>query len=362
MSEKLRLQREQIKNFVGDDPDAIRVIEKLLKTVNDFSNIKVFPPGMLITQEIATNTTSPCGTDTWCTTPLNTLRYNSIENATADVVTNNDFTLPAGTYLIRFRQQFMRTQGSYARIYDVTAGQALIYSSGSWSHNSSGGTPISVGEGYITLTQDSTLRLEHFYNVSSSFEIGYYPSAGVDGEVIPSMVHILQISERAQTVTYSYEANTPPTMIVEDQKASETDGGTLTKNTWNTRDLNTVVLNEISGASLASNQITLPAGAYEIRVSAPAYLVGQHMARLQNTTAGTTPFWGTSEFTWTSSNVTTHSFIEGRLTLGAESILELQHNCRVTNSGSGGGSSVGEYVTGGVDHETYSRVVIKKVS
>src|SRR6056297_810689 len=34
MSEELRLQRSQIHDFVGDDPDAVRVIEKLLKGYN----------------------------------------------------------------------------------------------------------------------------------------------------------------------------------------------------------------------------------------------------------------------------------------------------------------------------------------
>lgn len=34
MSEVLRLNREQIYRFVGDDPDAVRVIERLLENVN----------------------------------------------------------------------------------------------------------------------------------------------------------------------------------------------------------------------------------------------------------------------------------------------------------------------------------------
>jgi hypothetical protein len=34
MSEKLRLQREQLREIVGDDPDAIRVFERLLSNVN----------------------------------------------------------------------------------------------------------------------------------------------------------------------------------------------------------------------------------------------------------------------------------------------------------------------------------------
>ena len=47
-----------------------------------------------------------------------------------------------------------------------------------------------------------------------------------------------------------------------DEKANGTQGGTFTSGSWYTRDLNTVVTNEINGASLSSNQFTLPAGDY----------------------------------------------------------------------------------------------------
>ncbi len=43
---------------------------------------------------------------------------------------------------------------------------------------------------------------------------------------------------------------------VQDQKASGTNGGTLTDGAWRTHDLNTVITNEIPGASLGSNKIT----------------------------------------------------------------------------------------------------------
>ena len=51
---------------------------------------------------------------------------------------------------------------------------------------------------------------------------------------------------------------------VRDEKAANTPGGTFTASAWQKRDLNTVKTNQISGASLASNQITLPAGTYHV--------------------------------------------------------------------------------------------------
>lgn len=58
-------------------------------------------------------------------------------------------------------------------------------------------------------------------------------------------------------------------MHVRDEKATNTAGGAATAAAWNTRTLNTVVSNDITGASLASNIVTLPAGTYKIRGIAP---------------------------------------------------------------------------------------------
>jgi hypothetical protein len=56
------------------------------------------------------------------------------------------------------------------------------------------------------------------------------------------------------------------------------------------------VRNASSLASLASSQITLPAGTYFVQWSAPANYVGAHLTRLQNITDSTTIETGTSEF------------------------------------------------------------------
>ena len=52
-------------------------------------------------------------------------------------------------------------------------------------------------------------------------------------------------------------------MIVVDEKPSKMHGGNSIAATWQRRDLNTERVNTIVGASLASNQITLPAGKYK---------------------------------------------------------------------------------------------------
>lgn len=54
-------------------------------------------------------------------------------------------------------------------------------------------------------------------------------------------------------------------MVVEDQKSNGIGGGTMSAGAWYTRDLNTVISNTITGASLSSNRITLPSGTYYVQ-------------------------------------------------------------------------------------------------
>ena len=63
-------------------------------------------------------------------------------------------------------------------------------------------------------------------------------------------------------------------MSLKEQYASGTAGPTLTSGAWNSRTLNTVEFNSISGASVASGAVTLPAGKYHISVAAYMYNLG----------------------------------------------------------------------------------------
>lgn len=150
-----------------------------------------------------------------------------------------------------------------------------------------------------------------------------------------------------------------PLMHIEDQKSSGTGGGTFTQGDWRTRDLNTEITNEITGASLASNQITLPAGTYEISANASTYGVSKNMSRLQNITDGTTALWGTSIRSLSSMNASSYSFILGRITIADSKVFEIQHRCESTRTTTGFGLAVGGAFA--VDHETYTQIWIKKI-
>lgn len=58
--------------------------------------------------------------------------------------------------------------------------------------------------------------------------------------------------------------STLKTMVVQDQRASGTNGGVPTTAAWTISTLNTAVVNTIPDSSLASNKITLPAGRYRV--------------------------------------------------------------------------------------------------
>ncbi len=148
---------------------------------------------------------------------------------------------------------------------------------------------------------------------------------------------------------------------VRDEKPNQTDGGGSTASAWNVRTLNTTLTNEISGASLGSNQITLPAGTYFIEASAPAHKVNGHQLRLYNTSDAATAIAGHSTYTDTNDNVTNHSFVTGRFTISAEKVFELQHWTRQTVATSGLGR-VANSGSNNVEVEVFADVMIKKLA
>jgi len=156
----------------------------------------------------------------------------------------------------------------------------------------------------------------------------------------------------AQYVTYS--------MYVRDEKTSGTVGGPNSSflSTWLARTLNTVKVNTISGASLSSNQVTLPAGTYEYVGTAPGYMCGAHQVRLYNVTDFTTMDVGTSEFSYAGDSTQTRSIVRGQFTISATKVFNLSH---FTTASNGGTSAYGSAASTG-SIEVYAELWIKKVA
>ena len=138
--------------------------------------------------------------------------------------------------------------------------------------------------------------------------------------------------------------------------ASGNNGGTATSGSFQTRTLNTVKTNEITGASLSSNQITLPSGTYFCDAVAPCYSVSYHKSILYNTTDATEVLFGTNSMAHPTYGNVTDSHIYGRFTISAQKVFELRTRVNTSRSNNGFGLGHSYGVT-----EKFSSVKIWKV-
>lgn len=220
---------------------------------------------------------------------------------------------------------------------------------------------------YITIGYDGT----RFQLLNVSYTISTYGRSLIDDADAAAARTTLGLGTAATTAATDYatsaqgaKADTAVqpaalnyTMHIQDQKTSGTSGGTFTSGAWRTRTLNTVVTNTISGASLASNQITLPAGTYEISADCTASYVRYHKTKIYNVTDATDVLLGTSEWcSATSGGDTTKSSIHGVFTLSGAKVIEVQHICDTTRATDGFGFATS------LGTEVYSNVLIKKVA
>jgi hypothetical protein len=143
---------------------------------------------------------------------------------------------------------------------------------------------------------------------------------------------------------------------VRDEKSAGVDGGTNSTGSFLTRTLNTVMTNEISGASLATDKITLPAGTYFIYARIPAFNIDRHKSKLRNVTDSTDTLIGSNSYA-TPSNISVDSWIIGRFTIAGTKDFEIQYRNQTVNTSLGLGLGVGYSVV-----EVYTDVQIWKVA
>lgn len=143
---------------------------------------------------------------------------------------------------------------------------------------------------------------------------------------------------------------------VSDQKASGTSGGTnVAADITQERTLNTVETNTISGASLASNAVTLPAGTYKVRIRAPAANgANNHKAFLYNTTDLAYTLVGSSSAAVAGTNI--DSNLTGLITIAATKVFKIRH---YTTTAAGVGGLGMATTTGQI--EVYTEVEFEKV-
>lgn len=136
---------------------------------------------------------------------------------------------------------------------------------------------------------------------------------------------------------------TVPYWNIVDQKASGTSGGNTVASTWTKRTLNTTQgSNTITGSSLSSDVIILPAGTYRIFATS-IFVGGNTKIRIRNTTDGATVIVGTSLTSTSSQTANNVNTLSGTFTIASTKNFELQYwASNVLTNGLGIATSSGE--------------------
>ena len=162
-----------------------------------------------------------------------------------------------------------------------------------------------------------------------------------------------QILTAAQMTTLqAYSTNIA---IFNNTQSNGVSGGTNVGATWTKSMLNTTLLNNITGCSIASSVITLTAGSYLVRASQPFYGVNNVKLRLRNTTAGTTSIFGETDFTSADSGANAN--LIGYLVLTGSTNFELQYYANTVSASVGLGVA-----TSSGEGELYASIQIQQVA
>jgi hypothetical protein len=162
-----------------------------------------------------------------------------------------------------------------------------------------------------------------------------------------------QVLTAAQMTTLqAYSTNIA---IFNNTQTNGTSGGTNVASAFTKSTLNTTLINNIVGCSIASSVITLTAGTYLIMASQPFYGVNNCKIRLRNTTAGTTAVNGETDFA--SGGQGASANLRGYVVLTGSTNLELQYWATTASAtvGLGVATSSGE-------GEIYANIQIQQVA
>jgi len=278
----------------------------------------------------------------WRTQTLATEDHDLLAEVT---LSSNQFTLQAGTYRIMCYAiaGFNPSYGHRARLQNTTDATTTL--SGMNGYNKYGySDDNSLIMGQFTIAAQKTFEIQNYVNSNCN------EGAGVDtGEDYVWCIVILRKVDPAEAYAlYSHVAT------------SGTGGGTLTTGAWRTSPITTEDFDVGSYGSLASNQITLAAGTYEIFASRPinnysSSLMYGIKTRWQNITDATTTLLSQShnDQGWAVGRMIV---LVGRFTIAAQKTFELQASAGATYTTYGFGYPIS------IGSEKYAQVEIRKVA
>jgi hypothetical protein len=145
--------------------------------------------------------------------------------------------------------------------------------------------------------------------------------------------------------------------IFNETQTGATSGGASTSGSWAKRTLNTTIVNNIGGCSIASSVVTLAtAGTYYFRGGTPAYKANAFQSRIRNTTAATTTATGAQEFCTSGGGVGLVSRVEGIITITTSTNFELQMQVSTSAATEGLGTN------SGFENSIYSTLYIARIA
>ena len=147
--------------------------------------------------------------------------------------------------------------------------------------------------------------------------------------------------------------------IFNETQAAGTNGGLGTTATWTKRTLNTTVVNNITGCSIASSVITLAtAGTYMAEIAVPFFGVNRCKGRLRDTTNGTDVVIGKSCYTDAVAGGDESSMGVATFTIAASTTFELQYYYQTA----GGATSLGIALTAAGISEIWGVLKITRIA
>lgn len=150
-------------------------------------------------------------------------------------------------------------------------------------------------------------------------------------------------------------------LFVQHELPSGSSGENYSSGSWHTQPINTIKVNQIGGASLTNNTITLPTGTYFFwAITAPGNGTGEYKARLRNTTNSSTLATGQRGVGFVVGSVSGWEYgypmpFNGVFTLSVQSDVQLQHY-RTSSF------AISSSITGVTDPNVYRTMAIWKIA
>ena len=231
-----------------------------------------------------TYSTSELGT--WKNRTLNkeTDPYNVVELNSGHVY----FSVPAGSYEIKWDTPAYMVGNFQSRLqYDDNSSFSSPTSIlGSSEHAPTNAGVLnaqlsSTGIAIFTVTKLTYVRIQIVGSgtPNDNNALGK-PSTINDSTEIYTQVSVEDLATAVKDNATYVEGTSRVAKVEEIGEYGNTGAGTFTANQWNTRSLTNITDPKNIGISLNSNIVTVPAGTYSIKWSAPAFMVDRHVARL----------------------------------------------------------------------------------